>query len=73
MNITLAISKIYDITTDECYGYITVPNYDYLLDSKCLYEFVVDHLSYFTKKSLSKKYCLQSIKNIYYLSYVYAL
>ena len=40
MNITLAISKIYDITTDECYGYITVPNYDYLLDSKCLYEFV---------------------------------
>jgi SAM-dependent methyltransferase len=34
-------------------GYLTVPNLDYLLGSACLYEFVADHLSYFTKATIS--------------------
>ena len=32
---------------------MTVPNLDYLLRTKCFYEFVADHLSYFTKKTLT--------------------
>lgn len=39
--------------TEEAVGYVTVPNLEYLLKTKCFYEFVADHLSYFTRKSLS--------------------
>lgn len=47
------IKRIYDNTTINAVGFVTVPNLDYLLDTKCLYEFVADHLSYFTKKTLT--------------------
>lgn len=47
------IKKIYKNTTDNAVGFITVPNLEYLLRSKCFYEFVADHVSYFTTKTLS--------------------
>jgi len=47
------IKNIYENTTSNALGFITVPNLDYLLKTKCFYEFVADHLSYFTKKTLS--------------------
>ena len=34
-------------------GLVTVPNFDFLLKTKCFYEFVPDHLSYFTKETIS--------------------
>ncbi|HEY9078871.1 methyltransferase domain-containing protein [Magnetovibrio sp.] len=47
------IQSIYRVTTPDAIGYVTVPNLEYLLASKCLYEFVADHLVYFTKSTLS--------------------
>ncbi len=47
------IKSIYNNTTTNAVGFVTVPNLDYLLETKCFYEFVVDHLSYFTKKTLT--------------------
>jgi|TARA_B100001964_G_scaffold222972_1_gene268436 2-polyprenyl-3-methyl-5-hydroxy-6-metoxy-1,4-benzoquinol methylase len=47
------IEKIYANTTTEGVGFVTVPNLEYLLESNCLYEFVADHLSYFTQQTLS--------------------
>ncbi len=47
------IKKIYQNTTTDAVGFVTVPNLDYLLKTKCFYEFVADHLSYFTKKTLT--------------------
>ncbi len=32
--------------------YLSVPNFEYLLAKNCLYEFVADHLVYFTQESL---------------------
>jgi len=46
------VRSITRITTDDAIGYVTVPNLNYLLDSKCLYEFVADHLVYFTQQTL---------------------
>lgn len=47
------IGNIYKNTTADSVGFITVPNLEYLLETKCFYEFVADHLSYFTKKTLA--------------------
>ena len=47
------IRSIYANTTPNAVGLITVPNLDYLLETRCVYEFVADHLSYFTKKTLT--------------------
>lgn len=47
------IRKIADFTTDVAVGFVTVPNLAHLLRSKCHYEFVADHLSYFTAESLT--------------------
>lgn len=47
------IQNIYKNTTDDAVGFITVPNLEYLLKTKSLYEFVVDHISYFTEKTLT--------------------
>lgn len=48
-----AIKNMYNNTTASAVGFITVPNLEYLLKTKCFYEFVVDHVSYFTKKTLT--------------------
>lgn len=47
------LRRIYENTTADAVGFVTVPNLEYLLSSKCFYEFVFDHLSYFTSKTLS--------------------
>jgi hypothetical protein len=47
------IQKVYNQTTPDAVGYVTVPNLEYLLETKCFYEFVADHLSYFTKSSIT--------------------
>lgn len=47
------IWNIHRNTTDNAVGYITVPNFDYLLKTNALYEFVADHISYFTKGTLT--------------------
>jgi len=47
------IKRIYESTCAGAAGFVTVPNLDYLLKSRCLYEFVFDHLSYFTKETLT--------------------
>jgi 2-polyprenyl-3-methyl-5-hydroxy-6-metoxy-1,4-benzoquinol methylase len=52
------INKIYNNMTTEGVGFVTVPNLEYLLRTKCFYEFVADHLSYFTKQTL--KYAFES-------------
>jgi 2-polyprenyl-3-methyl-5-hydroxy-6-metoxy-1,4-benzoquinol methylase len=46
------IRKIYNNTTQDAVGFVTVPNLTYLLETKCHYEFVADHLSYFTESTL---------------------
>lgn len=51
------IKNIYKNTTAHAVGFITVPNLEYLLKTKCFYEFVADHISYFTKKTL--RYALE--------------
>ncbi len=47
------IKNIYKNTTANSVGFITVPNLEYLLKTRCFYEFVTDHISYFTKRTLT--------------------
>ncbi|MCX5790647.1 MAG: methyltransferase domain-containing protein [Elusimicrobia bacterium] len=47
------IRRIYDSTAPGAAGFVTVPNLDYLLKTRSFYEFVADHLSYFTRKTLT--------------------
>lgn len=47
------IKNIYKNTTADAVGFVTVPNLEYLLRTKSFYEFVRDHISYFTGKTLT--------------------
>lgn len=47
------IKKLWTIIRLGGYGLITVPNLDYLLQTNCLYEFVADHLVYYTTNTLA--------------------
>lgn len=47
------IRNIHNNATTDAVGFITVPNLDYLLKNKLFYEFVADHISYFTAKTLA--------------------
>lgn len=51
------IKKIYNNLEDDGVGLVTVPNLNYLLETKSFYEFVADHLSYFT---------IDTLKNAFY-------
>lgn len=51
-NPKLFINKIFDNLNENGVGLVTVPNLDYLIKTKSFYEFVSDHLSYFTKNTL---------------------
>lgn len=51
-NINLFVKKIRENIKDNGVGIITVPNLDYLIKTKSFYEFVADHLSYFTKNTI---------------------
>jgi 2-polyprenyl-3-methyl-5-hydroxy-6-metoxy-1,4-benzoquinol methylase len=50
------INKIYNNLSDDGVGLVTVPNLNYLLDTKSFYEFVADHLSYFTMDTLKNAF-----------------
>ena len=52
------IKTLYNNTTDNAVGFLTVPNLDYLLKTNSFYEFVADHLSYFTKDTI--RYAFES-------------
>jgi len=51
-----AINKIYNNLHPGGVGLVTVPNLNYLLDTKSFYEFVSDHLSYFTIDTLKNAF-----------------
>ena len=61
------IEKLRNLLTDDGVLYISVPNVDYLINKSCLYEFVADHLVYFSKKSLENAltYCSMEILESY--------
>ena len=48
------LSCLKKLLRDDGVMYISVPNVEYLLEKNCLYEFVADHLVYFTEKTLRK-------------------
>lgn len=50
------VRALYDITTDDAVGYITAPNVSYLLKTNTLYEFVADHLIYFTQETMRRAF-----------------
>ncbi len=47
------IRKLYQHTGPDAAGYVTVPSLDFLLRTRTFYEFVADHLSYFTTETLT--------------------
>ena len=51
-NLNLFVKNIYNNLKESGIGLVTVPNLSYLLETKSFYEFVPDHLSYFTKNTL---------------------
>ena len=63
---TKVLNIISNNLSDNGLGLVTVPNFDYLLKTKCFYEFVPDHLSYFTKETISNIFlnCGFTIKEI---------
>lgn len=53
-NVKLFISKMRELLIDDGILYLSVPNVEYLLKNDCLYEFVADHLVYFSEATLKK-------------------
>ncbi len=47
------LKGIYNNLTDDGMGLITVPSFEYILDKKCYYEFIRDHLAYYTFDTLT--------------------
>jgi 2-polyprenyl-3-methyl-5-hydroxy-6-metoxy-1,4-benzoquinol methylase len=52
----LFIQNLARITSEEAVGYITAPNVEYLLRTNTLYEFVADHLIYFTQETMCRAF-----------------
>ena len=50
------INSLARITTEDAVGYITAPNVSYLLKTNALYEFVADHLVYFTEDTIRRAF-----------------
>ena len=50
------IQSLLRITKDNAVGYITAPNVSYLLKTNTLYEFVADHLIYFTEETMRRAF-----------------
>jgi len=53
-NIKAFISKMRELLVQNGFLYLSVPNVEYLLKNDCLYEFVADHLVYFSEVTLKK-------------------
>lgn len=64
------IHNIRSNLSDNGIGLLTVPNLQYLLKSMCLYEFVADHLSYFTKETIANIFlkCGFKIKELFLIN-----
>ena len=58
------IKMLYAITTQNAVGYVTAPNVEYLLRTDTLYEFVADHLIYFTQESMQLAFEMNGFKVI---------
>ena len=56
------ITRLHSLLHDDGVVYISVPNLDYLLKKSCLYEFVADHLVYFTESSLRLAFEMNSFE-----------
>jgi len=50
------IRSLARITKPGAVGYITAPNVSYLLETNTLYEFVADHLIYFTEETMRRAF-----------------
>jgi 2-polyprenyl-3-methyl-5-hydroxy-6-metoxy-1,4-benzoquinol methylase len=50
------IQSLLRITRPGAVGYITAPNVSYLLETNTLYEFVADHLIYFTEETMRRAF-----------------
>jgi 2-polyprenyl-3-methyl-5-hydroxy-6-metoxy-1,4-benzoquinol methylase len=61
-NIKNFVDKFHDLLSDNGYLYISVPNFDYLKEKACFYEFVADHLVYFNKKSLENIFSISGFE-----------
>ena len=53
-NINSVLSGIYNNLSDEAIGIIEVPNFDMILKKNLFFEFIRDHLFYFTKDTLER-------------------
>ncbi len=47
------LKGIYNNLSEDGMGLITVPSFEYILDKKCYYEFIRDHLAYYTFDTLA--------------------
>jgi SAM-dependent methyltransferase len=61
-NIKKFVDKFHDLLADNGYLYISVPNFDYLKEKACFYEFVADHLVYFNKLSLENIFSISGFE-----------
>jgi len=61
-NIKNFVDKFHDLLADQGYLYISVPNFDYLKEKACFYEFVADHLVYFNKASLENIFSISGFE-----------
>lgn len=61
-DIDLFINKLRSCLKDDGYLYISVPNIKYLIDKGCLYEFVADHLVYFSRSTLNLAFSMNGFE-----------
>ena len=67
-NIKKFLRRIYQSLLDGGLVYISVPNLQRIMDRACFYEFVVDHLVYFSRKTLKVALELTgfNVKQVYF-------
>lgn len=53
-NVNLFLKTIYNNLNKNSYGIIEVPNLDMIIKKKLYTEFILDHLNYFTKKTIKQ-------------------
>ena len=64
--LNLFLKTIYENLNKKAFGLITVPNLNYLIKTKSFYEFVPDHLSYFTLDTIKYLFLKNYFKIIEY-------
>lgn len=56
------LNKLKLFLENEAYIYMTVPSLNFIKTTSCIHEFISDHLSYFTKDSLSNLFQINGFK-----------